>query len=126
MSGGAYDYAYREIYALAATITADSKSPREAFKKHLLKVALACKAIEYIDSGDGLPKEVIAEGGTEDSVILDCLGNKFVEELYAFATEHKDNPTAGEILLSFFRGECMHLYENGKCVLCDSCPITVM
>jgi hypothetical protein len=67
MSGGSYDYAYIRIEELAHQIKTDpfceeySKSTpelRKAFKKHLLKVAKALKAIEWNDSGDGDDKEV--------------------------------------------------------------------
>lgn len=46
-----------------------------------------------------------------------------------FATRHKDydtndnGDTAADVLMSFFRGECLHFCgENGKCELCEMAP----
>lgn len=61
MSGGSYNYAYRHIEDLAADIRErggcgpeySESQLRRAFKSHLAKVAAACRAIEWNDSGDG-------------------------------------------------------------------------
>ncbi len=60
MSGGSYNYAYLGIDQLATAIrTSGPDYPgvdyelRAAFKRHLLNVAAACRAIEWNDSGDG-------------------------------------------------------------------------
>lgn len=66
MSGGSYQYAYHRIEELAYDIQ-PSSSLRKAFKAHLIKVAAACKDIEWVDSGD-------SGGGSEDAAILLCLG----------------------------------------------------
>lgn len=65
MSGGAYDYTFHKIDDLASDIREHggcgdySASPalRRAFKAHLRKVAAACHAIEWTDSGDGNDRE---------------------------------------------------------------------
>jgi hypothetical protein len=66
MSGGSYDYAFHKIADLADAIHvkggcgedyAAPESLRRAFKAHLHKVAAACRAIEWNDSGDGDQRE---------------------------------------------------------------------
>jgi hypothetical protein len=63
MSGGTYDYAFGTIDDLAGRIAdkgSCSAAPshlRQAFKTHLHKVAVACRAIERNDSGDGDDEE---------------------------------------------------------------------
>lgn len=66
MSGGSYNYAFSHIDDLASSIRdhggcgpdyAASPTLRRAFKAHLEKVAAACRAIEWNDSGDGDPRE---------------------------------------------------------------------
>jgi hypothetical protein len=55
MSGGSYDYVYGRIKDFAEQIrTTDpaSRSLRLAFKQHLLLVAKAAHAIEWVDSCD--------------------------------------------------------------------------
>jgi hypothetical protein len=43
-----------------------------------------------------------------------------LNKLHKYSVKHKTNPKAGEILMSFFRGECEHLFDaKGKCELCD-------
>jgi hypothetical protein len=66
MSGGAYQYAFYRIEELAADIAATSPL-RKVFKAHLVKVAKACRDIEWVDSGDCGP-------GDEDEAIRACLG----------------------------------------------------
>ena len=59
MSGGRYEYVYQRIDALAGEIRlvggchAAPPHVREALKSHLLELALALKAVEWNDSGDG-------------------------------------------------------------------------
>lgn len=74
MSGGYYDYVSFKIDAVADSIRengAEHAAPsavRRAFKEHLKKVAAACHAIEWNDSGDGdrdeerLVREVLSPG----------------------------------------------------------------
>ena len=65
MSGGSYNYAFHHIDELARSIRDEggcgdyAASPvlRRAFKAHLVKVAAACQAIEWNDSGDGNRQE---------------------------------------------------------------------
>lgn len=82
MSGGSYNYAYRQIEDLAESISeragccelegpgtyGSPPSLRRAFCEHLKRVAAACHAIEWNDSCDGhadeqrLIRECIAPG----------------------------------------------------------------
>ena len=67
MSGGCYDYAYRQIENLAQdinvraiygdSVAGSSGILRRAFALHLLSVAAAARAIEWNDSGDGANDE---------------------------------------------------------------------
>lgn len=75
MSGGHYDYAYRHVEDFADALTVEDRGSmfdcvstplRKAFKKHLANVALAMKAIEWNDSGDG--------DRNEQKYICECLG----------------------------------------------------
>jgi len=44
-----------------------------------------------------------------------------VTRLHLFASKYKDDQYAAEALMSFFRGECMHISDvRGKCELCGS------
>lgn len=56
MSGGRYDYLYRQVRDMADQIATDDPSARgllrEAFRLHLELVADAMHAIEWVDSGD--------------------------------------------------------------------------
>jgi hypothetical protein len=55
MSGGSMNYLYRRVEEDATFI---EKTPeRKAFRKHLVKVAAALRAIEWNDSGDGARDE---------------------------------------------------------------------
>lgn len=71
MSGGKYDYAYRQIEMLADNISykgdcsAASETLRKKFVEHLKLVAEVARAIEWNDSGDGDSEEV--------ELILRCL-----------------------------------------------------
>lgn len=57
MSGGAYNYAFLRIEELANEIE-DNNIHRAKFKKILLLVAEAARAVEWNDSGDwGIEKE---------------------------------------------------------------------
>lgn len=76
MSGGHYDYKYAVIKDLAFDIEVPSRGEaqytdsalRKKFKKHLELVALACRAIEWNDSGDGDSEEI--------TLLKKCLGGK--------------------------------------------------
>jgi len=66
MSGGSMNYFYRK---LLWECDFDETTPmREAFSRHLLKVAAALKAVEWVDSGDLGP-------GDEDEPIAEVLGS---------------------------------------------------
>ena len=54
MSGGSMNYLYCQI--LDAPFV-ENTSLRRAFRDHLIKVAAACRAIEWNDSGDGDDEE---------------------------------------------------------------------
>lgn len=54
MSGGSMNYLYCQI--LDANF-AENSPLRRAFRAHLIKVAAACRAIEWNDSGDGDSEE---------------------------------------------------------------------
>lgn len=44
---------------------------------------------------------------------------KFMNHLHDFSIKHKGNDYAAEVLMSFVRGECLHLSDgNGRCELC--------
>ncbi len=67
MSGGSYNYAFQRIDDFADDMLARNPTPeRRAFAKHLRKVALAMRAIEWVDSGDSAP-------GDENAAIRACL-----------------------------------------------------
>lgn len=63
MSGGSMNYLYSRIEE--AHFALDT-SERKAFKAHLEKVSKACRAIEWVDSGD-------SSEGSETSAILECI-----------------------------------------------------
>ena len=65
MSGGSYNYAYRQIEELAGAVLGTTPL-RRAFAAHLRLVAEAAQAIEWVDSCD------YAEGD-EDMPIRACL-----------------------------------------------------
>ena len=53
MSGGSYDYAYQGVNDMAHNLERMSSEPlRRAFAEHLLQVATAMHAIEWVDSAD--------------------------------------------------------------------------
>ncbi len=66
MSGGSYDYTYARIEDLAERVWDTGNPLRDAFKIHLRKVAVACKAIEWCDSGDTCEDDITKP-------IMDCL-----------------------------------------------------
>jgi hypothetical protein len=42
-----------------------------------------------------------------------------ITRLYAFSVKHKGDDYAAEALMSFFRGDCIHLRDkHGRCELC--------
>lgn len=45
-------------------------------------------------------------------------GETLLDRLHQYAIRHQGEAHAAEILMSFFRGECLHLPENGVCQLC--------
>ncbi len=66
MSGGSMNYLYRRI--LWESDFQDSTELRKEFRLHLIQVAAALKAIEWVDSGDMSP-------GDEDEAIDQVLGS---------------------------------------------------
>jgi hypothetical protein len=65
MSGGSMDYLYRRIEDAEFELNTPE---RIAFKQHLNLVAEACKAIEWVDSGDN-------SEGSENEFITKCINN---------------------------------------------------
>lgn len=65
MSGGSMEYLYRRIEDAEFELNTPQ---RIAFKQHLELVAEACKAIEWVDSGDN-------SNGTENEFISKCINN---------------------------------------------------
>lgn len=46
---------------------------------------------------------------------------RFLNHLHDFSTKYKGNDYAAEVLMSFLRGECLHMTDkNGKCELCGA------
>lgn len=88
--GGAYDHAYRKVEEVAQRIPdecngeyqhAAPPGDRREFKRLLMRCAMALRAIEWNDSGDGDPLErgLVSEclGRAKDrSVSLEALGRK--------------------------------------------------
>ena len=70
MSGGSMNYLYSKIEydAVFNTYTPE----RKAFRKHLVKVAAALRAIEWNDSGDG--------ASDEEELIRACLSSGAITE----------------------------------------------
>jgi hypothetical protein len=69
MSGGSYDYLYRNIGEAAGQVNTRARTQgplRAAFAKHLLLVAEAMRKVEWVDSCDSAP-------GDEDDAIRACL-----------------------------------------------------
>lgn len=66
MSGGSYDYLYSKIEDAAHSVTRRNTPLRKAFAAHLIKVADAMRAVEWVDSCDSSP-------GTEDAAIRACI-----------------------------------------------------
>ena len=60
MSGGRYNYLYTRVETMAYDLFNYDDPLRNAFAKHLIDVAAAMKAIEWVDSGDS-PEESIIE-----------------------------------------------------------------
>lgn len=71
MSGGSYDYAYFKVQDMAEEILVREKTSelRREFARHMLDVAEAMKAIEWVDSGDFGP-------GDEVEAIKKALGRE--------------------------------------------------
>jgi hypothetical protein len=63
MSGGSMNYLYSHIQDAEFKLTTPQ---RIAFKQHLNLIAEACKAIEWVDSGDN-------SEGSENEVIIKCI-----------------------------------------------------
>ena len=68
MSGGSMNYFYSKL--LWECDFPEDTPLRRAFSHHLVKVAAALKAIEWVDSGDWVP-------GDEDDAILAVLGSEY-------------------------------------------------
>ena len=76
MSGGSYDYAYRDMDSFIRDLDRRASTPlRKAFVKHLAKVAKAMHDIEWVDSGD-------YSDGDEYKAIQDCLGDDWKSATY--------------------------------------------
>lgn len=76
MSGGSYDYAYRDMDSFIRYLDRRANTPlRKAFVKHLAKVAKAMHDIEWVDSGD-------YSEGDENKAIQDCLGDNWKSATY--------------------------------------------
>jgi hypothetical protein len=71
MSGGSMNYLYRRL--LWESDFEDSTELRKEFRLHLIQVAAALKAIEWVDSGDMSP-------GDEDEALAVVLGSKFTNQ----------------------------------------------
>jgi len=67
MSGGSMNYLYRRL--LWESEFEDSTELRREFRLHLIQVAAALKAIEWVDSGDLSP-------GDEDEALAVVLGSR--------------------------------------------------
>ena len=69
MSGGSYDYAYTRVNDMVDKLETSEYSPqtplRIAFRGLLERVAVAMKAVEWVDSGD-------CSEGDEDAAIRAC------------------------------------------------------
>lgn len=65
MSGGSMNYLYRRIEDVEFELTTPQ---RITFKQHLNLVAEACKAVEWVDSGDN-------SEGSENEFITKCINN---------------------------------------------------
>ena len=73
MSGGHYNYLYRDIDAFADAMLQDADPIRRAFGQHLVMVSQAMHDIEFVDSGDYAP-------GQEHKAIQKALGDKWREK----------------------------------------------
>jgi hypothetical protein len=61
MSGGSWEYLYARVNEAAERLQGDRNLARRAFGRHLLVVAAALKAIEWVDSGDrSAPEDELA------------------------------------------------------------------
>jgi hypothetical protein len=80
MSGGSMEYLYRRI----EDAEFDLNTPeRVVFKQHLNLVAKACKAIEWVDSGDN-------SEGSESEFIRACINTNKDELINLLTTLYKD------------------------------------
>lgn len=93
MSGGSYDYAYRQVEEMAASLRANghcsaaAPALRELFREHLWDVAKAMRAIEWNDSCDG-------DGG-EVALITKCLSGRLAEGSVDRVLEHAEKALVG-------------------------------
>ena len=71
MGGGSMDYLFMKIGEAAFE---ESTPHRKALRKHLDKLAVVLHCVEWNDSGDGTPAELLKAGLTENDVIDDLLG----------------------------------------------------
>lgn len=73
MSGGFYEYADYKLRSFIGEFAAEANTPlRKAFLAHLINVAEAIHAIEWVDSGDYGP-------GDEEEAIKKVLGPHWKE-----------------------------------------------
>jgi hypothetical protein len=80
MSGGSMEYLYRRIEDAEFELNTHE---RVAFKEHLNQVAKACKAIEWVDSGDN-------SEGSENEFIRACINTNKDELINLLTTLYKD------------------------------------
>lgn len=76
MSGGAYNYAYCRVVEFAESMPLNTPA-RVRFKAHLLLVAEAMRAVEWVDSGD------YGDGDDEDDI---------AKALHQLVTDEEKNP----------------------------------
>lgn len=75
MSGGSHNYAFIHVDQFADEISRDPDPLRRAFAKHLSKVAVAMRDIEWVDSGD-------YGAGDDAHAIQCCLGENWKGATY--------------------------------------------
>jgi len=88
MSGGSMNYLYSKI-EYDAVFKTDTPE-RKAFRKHLVKVAAALRAIEWNDSGDG--------ASDEEELIRACLSPTATLEAVTEAAQKALDDLGAELL----------------------------
>jgi len=74
MSGGSWDYLYRNIGEAAQELMEDKRPLRRAFGKHMELISKAMYAIEWVDSSDwgaGQEEKYIRKALGDNSVVLE-------------------------------------------------------